>query len=1132
MRHGGRDGRGGGAVVADGCGGLPDEDAFELPAAWRAQVLPLRRRGAPAPATEEWPSVDPEDAWQREARALNGLAEGIEWLMADELSAPGPAAALRAYLDGAEDPLGAAVAAEIIRGSTERAALRQEFADRVAWAGLPFEVRAVLAAFEAALARWWTGSDHHYWLAVLDLEGDVYFDLTAQYGLLAVARQALAEVPEDEYATVVGELAPLRTTPVRRAAIAHLVPERADWVDECLAELPAHRGRTATVLHTLLMSALSSTEQLERLQAQRGGASPRWTPRLVVTLVDRAGPAVLAPLLAELERGPESRLHELADLLAELPTDGAMRLLVRASGDPHSRRHLLAAVRRFPARAVRVLAAAVRDGLGGPGVRELLDRHVRLWRSRLPEILPRLDPEGAAFVLSLDGAREPLPEAPPERLPALLAEPPWERRRTAREPVVLTGLAVEQHPQLVWRDGESAAYAGGGDPYWRYPAGTDWAEVLGELSPGVFDWRMARLLAWGPAELVAPYLADWQPSEYLSHGGHLRQILGRHGTAALRLLRFAARERPEEVAPALLPVLDPAVAGLMAGLLRLKSAQPAARSWFARHKVAGALLLVPAALGPVGPERQAAEHALRRVAAARGADALLAAVAERHGEEAAAAVADALGPGALLRTLPARLPVLPEWLRTGVLPQLLLADGGGALPEAAVRNLLAMLQLGRSHDPYPGLAAVVPALRADSAAAFGWALFTEWQRNGAPPRASWALHALGELGDDDTARRLAPLLPRLSHQRQVDALDVLVSLGGPEALAQLHGVARAAKSSALGERARERVSEVAEALDLTAEQLADRLAPGLGLDPDGRTVIDYGSRTFTVGFDEQVRPYVLDPAGRRRKALPAAAAADDPELAAAGRRRFTALKKDARAFTAERTARLRNAMTAERTWSAGEFTGLLLAHPLLGRLVRGLLWTADGAAFRVAEDGTFADVRDEPFALPPGAVVRLAHPLHLTAADLAAWAELFADYEIVQPFPQLARPVLGLTEQEAAGHRLRRFEGRTVPVWRLLALTGRGWQHVEPSRSYRGVAERFHRPLPDGRHLVLALDPGLRVHSPAEAVEQTLETVWLGASSGSYRPEHQEAGARLGDLPPVLVSELLADLEELTAGPR
>ncbi|GLW57003.1 hypothetical protein Kpho01_50140 [Kitasatospora phosalacinea] len=1150
MRHGGSVGTStteGGTVgggTADGeaaGGGLPDEDAFVLPEAWRALVAPRRRGGAPAPVAADRPPVDPDDAYRRETLALEERAELIEELLAEGRSDPELTAATWAYLYGEGGPVGAALAARIIRTSVEPDSLEREFADRAAWAGLSFAVRTVLASLEADFVREWSGSEWRYRAAVLDLEGEEYLDLTAQYGLLAAAGRALAEAPEDEHAAVVEELEQLRSTPVLRAAIARLVPERAEWVDECLAELPEGWSRTAQVLRTLLLPALGSAAQVERFGPEHGGWYRTWTPALAATLADRVGPAAAAALLASAadQYSYSGTQIELLGLLAEFPTDGAMRALVGRIGRSPVRALLLEMVERFPVRAVRVLSSAARGGgADAAAARELLDRHVAQWRPRLPEVLARLDEATAAFVRGLPGAREPLPEAAPERLPAVLVDPPWTRRRAAREPVALTGLEADREARLVWREGEEAAFAGDDDPYWRYGADTDWAKVVGELSEEVFDWQAGRLLAWGPDELVLPRLAHWRPAQYLSSGGHLPRVLGRYGTAALRLLHLAARDRPEDVVHVLLPVLDAETAGVMAhALLELKSVQPVARSWFSRHGVAGALLLVPAAVGAAGPERRAAEHALRLVAARAGAEALSAAAAERYGERAAAAVAEVLGEGALLRTLPGRMPKPPRWLRPELLPQVLLADGGGALrdgggalPGAAVRHLLAMLQLGLPRRPYPGLAVVAPALRADTTAAFCWALFEEWRHAGMPAKDAWALHALGVFGDGDTARRLVPVLPMLSHQRAVDGLDVLVSIGNLDALVQLHGIARTARSEAFRARAQERVAEVAESLGLSAEQLGDRLVPDLGLSPDGTTVIDYGPRTFTVGFDEQLRPYVRDSGGKPRRALPAAASKDDPDLAAAGRRRFTALKKEVRAFTTQWTARLRDAMVAERSWSAGEFTDLLLAHPVLGRLVRRLLWTADGAAFRIAEDGSCADARDEAFALPGDATVRLVHPLHLTAADLAAWRELLADYEVIQPFPQLERPVLELSQDEADGHRLHRFEGRTVPVWRLLALAKHGWRHDETDYRSDGVASWFHRPLPDGRHLVVQLDPGARVHSPAEAVQQTLEAVWLGTSPGHYWPEHhRESSERFGSLPPVLASELLADLEELTS---
>ncbi|WP_234337282.1 DUF4132 domain-containing protein [Kitasatospora phosalacinea] len=271
---------------------------------------------------------------------------------------------------------------------------------------------------------------------------------------------------------------------------------------------------------------------------------------------------------------------------------------------------------------------------------------------------------------------------------------------------------------------------------------------------------------------------------------------------------------------------------------------------------------------------------------------------------------------------------------------------------------------------------------------------------------------------------------------------------------------------------------------------------------------------------------MLDADGKRRKDLPAPGARDDQELAPAERKRFTALKKDVRTVAGDQLRRLEAAMVAQRSWSAEEFTSLFVEHPLVWHLARRLVWVADDTAFRVAEDRTFADADDESFALPGDATVRIAHPLHLGEERVATWSELFADYEVLQPFPQLGRPVRRFTPEEAAANRLHRFEGCTVPVGRLLGLTKRGWERGAPQDA--GVERWFSKRLGEGCHLVVQLEEGIAVGMVDEFPDQTFETVWLDSSPGDHLPRH-DYPLRYGDLDAVTASELLADLEELTA---
>ncbi|WP_033217498.1 DUF4132 domain-containing protein [Kitasatospora phosalacinea] len=1115
-------------------GELPDEDAFVLPDAWRRAAVP--RRGGRAPEVS-WPGPE---ALERERRRIADRGDWVERVLDAPASDPELVRAARAYLEGAPDAVGAAAVASMLpapwqAGPAEHALFAEVWTARH---GLPFAVRALLE--RDAVETHYQQSGH----VVSDIALRPRTTGPLYYGKLSLpaderVRRLLAAAPEPEYREALAVIAERRNTPRRRALASYLAPGVPGWLDECLAEMPGY-GDDKSQLQLQLLHSLDDPAQVEAFVRDPWTAWNGWTPQLVATVADGVG-AACAPLLgAGFARAHGSdATRELAAALAFLPTDDAFRLLLGGLDDKNVRPALLEAARRYPVRAARLLAEVVAGGgRDGATARALLNTHVLLHRELLPLVLPRLDAAASALVAELDGARPQAPEAGPEALPPLLVSPPWTRPRTRRAVRVLDGLRPDEDVRLVWRAGERERWAEVGfNSSWRYPADTDWAVEARKALTGTSGlWRPTRLLTQGPAEVLAPALAEWRPDDLWGGTEYLPAVVARYGAAALPMALHAARSQPAALSSLLLPYLDVRAARLLAdGLVRLKSVHATARSWFARHQVAGALLLVPDAVGPAGRERDAAERALRLVAGDTGGAELPAAVDARYGAQAAELVAEVLAADPLENALPVRMPVLPVWAQPAVLPQLLLrgpSDGpAAALPAEAVRHVLTMLALSRPGVPYPGLAVVAETCRADGLAAFGWALFEQWQQAGMPAKESWTLHALGVLGDDTTVRRLTPVVRewpgRGAHQRAVEGLDVLAAIGTDLALLHLHGISQRVKFKALRARAQEKIAEVAEGLGLTAEQLADRLVPDLGLDPEGTTVIDYGPRRFTVGFDEQLRPFVLDGDGKRRKDLPVPGVRDDQELAPAERKRFAALKKDARTVAGDQIRRLEGAMVARRTWSAEEFTSLFVEHPLVWHLARRLVWTADDTAFRVAEDRTFADADDEPFVLPADATVRLAHPLLLGEERVAAWSELFADYEVLQPFPQLGRPVHRFTPEEATANRLHRFEGRTVPVGRLLGLTKRGWERGEPQDA--GVERWFSKRLGDDCHLVIQLDEGIAVGMVDEFPDQTFETVWLASEPG----DHWSRGdypLRYGDLDPVAASELLADLEEVTAG--
>lgn len=1120
--------------VATGALALPDEDTFTLPSSWHRLLQP-RRGGVVRKVT-----LRDEHALRGCEQLLTLNALVVEHALANPASDTELVEAARAHRNGSPNPLGAAVVAVAVQGEGY-----EPFADL--WAtrhGLPFAARAVAQLFELTLDLKTPSADSPR-TSVKRLAGGEQPVQTHRRRPVADRMRALiAAADEDTYRAVVAALAEHRDTVRRRVVVAYLLPTETAWVTEACAQ-PGRSGKMDDALTLMLLHSLGNAEQRDLLTWPIRLGWRQWTLSTFATVAEGLGRDAV-PVIADLLNGityhSVDYFKAACPALAELPGDEAFGLLLRYADDRYARAALSTSAKRQPARALRLLAAAVHTGGTGrqtAPARELLLVHVSAHRELVQAVLPTLPAEHAAVVTPLLTTGDRVADAPAEDLPALLVGPPWTGKRKTAKPRVVNGLAPSAERRVDWAPGEQEDWAVDRSFHLQPSPVPDLDTRIATLREGRLSWYLyVDLFVKEPAERVAPLLADWDPGECWDSVDILKPIAARHGALALPPVLRVAGRGPAAAGVLLLPFLDLETARLMADwMVRLKSAGGTARTWFTRHGLAAAALLVPDAVGPVGAGRKRAEQALRFLAARHGTDGVREAAAAGYGAEAADAVAELLAADPLEAALPARTPIVGEWADPALLPQILLVKGG-ALPAEAVRHVLTMLALCKPGERYPGLDVVLGVCERESLAEFAWAVFERWRQAAMPAKESWALHALTWFGDDATVRRLSPVLRAWPgegmHQRAAEGLDVLCGIGTDVALMHLHGIAQRVPFKALKTRAQEKIAEVAAGLGLTGDQLADRLVPDLGLDPDGSTRINYGPRSFTVGFDELLRPYVLDADGKRRKDLPAPNSKDDPQLAPAERKRFAALKKDVRTIATDQVRRLEAAMVTGRTWTGAEFQELLVDHPLTRHLTRRLIWThqAEGGsapvAFRVAEDHSFADIQDDTLTLPGDTTIRLAHPLHLDPDQLAAWSELLTDYEILQPFPQLGRPTHTLTGHEATSSRLTRFEGATVPVGKLLGLQKHGWERGQPMDA--GIECWMSRKVSEDHYLVISLHPGIAVGMVNELGDQTLESVSLADRPGYFRPAGTESeGLALGGLDPVMASELIADLTELVA---
>ncbi|MFG1992792.1 DUF4132 domain-containing protein [Actinoplanes sp. NPDC048988] len=1107
------------------------EDTFDFPAGWLRHRF--ARRGGSGPAT-----FTPD----KKARAFVDaeLARRSEVVL-PVLEAPATPGDLRAnglaWLDGKPDvsPAGAAaVALAVVLGNWQAGDKLTAFAD--VWLAERGPVFAALAAVEFmsletmhspgpalpgvaqryGVRHMLPGNQRHSWRADIPMQ------------TLLRVRSALATTTDEVYQEAVAALAGHQHGHLyARAAAATLVPTETAWVDQAIA------GTVATqdmYLANLLAAAAGDGRQFGELAPLTGGWTLWGSIAMLATIADGVGAAVAPTLFGwfDQDAGDAESIRRILSVLAVLPGDDVMRGLIERAGRKHVTPYLLEAAGRYPRRGLRLLAESGRHD-------DLLRAHLLNHPDLVAEVRPELSAAAAARVEAITAEAASLVTAPIEAVPPVLADPPWNHRVKAAKPVVIAGLSCDDTPATEWLPGERDAWRATPIRHYDKPA-EGWEELAHRMASGTAQWNdPVRLLTDGPDEVARRVLHRWRPTYAYDAGSWLRVAADRFEAALLPVIVSLARQSPGEYAPLLAPFTSPEVAVLMAGwLARLKATRQQAVQWLLRHPSAAARALVPAALQKPGPARREAEQALLALHLNGHGDAVRTA-AGSYGTEAVAAIGTLLATDPL-SVLPAKMPPVPSWAVPGLLPPVRLRDGSGALPPGAVTNLVSILAISRLDDPYAGLAPVLEACEPSSLAEFGWGLFQRWQAAGANAKENWALSALGLIGDDETVRRLSPLILAWpgdgGHAKAVTGVNILAAIGSDVALMRLHGIAQRAKFKGLKNTANEKMAEVAAALGLSAEQLADRLVPDFGLDAAGSLRLDYGGREFTVGFDEQLRPYVADAAGKRLKALPKPGVRDDAELAPQAYKQFSALKKDVRTVATDQVRRLEQAMVSGRRWSAGEFQQLFVGHPLLWHIVRRLVWAvwhSDGTpagAIRVAEDRTLSTVADEETTLPEDATVGVAHPLHL-GGDLAAWSELFADYEILQPFPQLSRSTFALSGEEANTSRLTRFEQVTVPTTKLLGLERRGWRRETPQDA--GMQSRFELAVAAGVEVAVEIEPGIAVGYVGEFGDQKITMVMLHNGTGSRWHSDPRGQLALGELDPVVASEIIRDLTEVTA---
>jgi len=624
---------------------------------------------------------------------------------------------------------------------------------------------------------------------------------------------------------------------------------------------------------------------------------------------------------------------------------------------------------------------------------------------------------------------------------------------------------------------------------------------------------------------------------------------------ARTIVNTGRKEDAEELLEALARVHAPEAAPFFLGIVVNSKAPRAARAWLESNldETIVGLMPVAAGMGKLVAEATEFLNSVKRRGDSERIAAHLAAVPADVAAQIRAKVLDVTEERfeeldstpdwwtSAFQQMPLRKQKPIDWIVPTDLPPVTL--DGRSLNADHVAQLLGALQVSTLEAPHP----LLPSLRAhadrDRLDAFCWKLFESWLADGAAAKNKWAFTAAGFLGADRTVLKLAPLIRawpgESQHQRAVLGLEVLRTIGTDTALMQINGIAQKVKFKGLKERAVGCMDAIAISRGMSRAQLEDRIVPDCGLDERGERIFDFGPRQFRFVLGPELKPMIRYPEGTTKADLPKPGTKDDASKAAPAVAEWKLLKKQIADVAKIQGVRLEQAMVTGRRWNAAEFDKLIVRHPLMVHLARLLVWAAYDssgavtASFRVTEDQTLADVSDQPLTLPDNATVGVLHPMQVMEQPhlLEQWGQLFGDYEIVPPFPQLGRPVHRLTAEESAQPAMTHFASRArLPAQTLVfGLEKLGWQRGVPADAgWVGEhSKQFH-----GANVtaVINYEEGFSVGYWEGAGEQTIQRVFFvpGLYTPQMYPQHKNA-MRLAEVNPIAVSEVIGDCELLLA---
>ncbi|MEI0560514.1 DUF4132 domain-containing protein [Brachyspira pilosicoli] len=258
------------------------------------------------------------------------------------------------------------------------------------------------------------------------------------------------------------------------------------------------------------------------------------------------------------------------------------------------------------------------------------------------------------------------------------------------------------------------------------------------------------------------------------------------------------------------------------------------------------------------------------------------------------------------------------------------------------------------------------------------------------------------------------------------------------------------KNNQVKNAAKDALKKTAKALEISEDELIDKIIPDLDFDKKGMRELHYGgeaNRVFKLQIKNDFTIEVTDSNDKVLKSLPAPNSKDDKAIADASKKELTLIKKNIKMISSNQMRRLNKVLLNGRKWSYKTFNELFVDNPIMNifalKLICGVYDENNNLieSFRYMEDGSFNTFDEEEYifedSLKNKKNITLVHPIELDEDKLSKWRNQLSDYEILQPINQLDLLFEEVKEEHIKNNKIISFEDKEIIAGEIMSMANK-----------------------------------------------------------------------------------------------